>query len=97
MAENKPVIRRMTDATRSGCWRFFGALVMETKNGKQAVSLHRLLGLVTYCVCITLWVAAPERPMPSEMTYTLWMLLGINGAAKMAAVLRGGRNVPTTE
>jgi hypothetical protein len=108
---------KTAEATRHGLWKFFGALFMETKDGVQAVSLHRLLALSTYVACMWLWLGvtggtvAPEvdaalkaanidvptalqgaAVVPDAMLYTLWALLGINGASKVVGVFKGGSN-----
>lgn len=91
MADDQPrtVVAKVTKAARFGSWKFLGALIMEEKNGVQAVSLNRLLGLTTYVACMVLWIALPDRTVPDAMIYTLWAMLGINGAAKVACIVRG--------
>ena len=54
--EIKPesIVSKTITTTRQTSWRFFGALFMEEKNGVQAVSLHKVLGLTTYVACMAL-------------------------------------------
>ena len=102
---------------RTGFWKFFGALFMESKDGVQAVSLHRVLALTTYVACMWLWLShltgtvTPEvkaaleaakldvpkvlhaaGSVPDTMLYTLWGLLGIGGASKVASIVKGTGN-----
>jgi fatty acid desaturase len=68
-------------------WQFFGSMFMEQKNGSQAVSLHRVLAAVLFFACMILWFWV-DRDVPQSMLYTLWGLLGINGASKVAGVFK---------
>ena len=82
----KAVATKTVGAVQSGSWRFFGTLFMETKNGVQAVSLNRLLGLSTYVACMWIWLKT-TTDVPRDMLITMWILLGINGAAKIIGLL----------
>lgn len=78
----------MTQETKSAlkhnAWKYLGSMFMEEKNGTQAVSLHRVLALVAFIACMILWFWADEnRNVPDSLLYTLWGLLGINGAHKV--------------
>ena len=42
------IIEKIFSSARKNTWQFLGALVMETKDGKQAVSLNRVLTITTY-------------------------------------------------
>lgn len=95
--QSPTVAAKVTEAARVGSWKFFGALFMENKDGVQAVSLHRLLGLTTYVACMALWIIVPERTVPDAMIYTLWAMLGINGAAKVAGIVKGTGNAGAGE
>jgi len=77
---------QITGVTRQTIWRFFGALFMEAKDGVQAVSLNRVLSLGTYIAAMVMWLG--DKAVPDSMLYTLWALLGINGAAKVASVIK---------
>jgi len=102
-------------------WRFFGALFMETKTmpdgtPTRAASLHRLLALVCFGVCMVLWLSPGMEPpspevikaladagidlqqvaqtasnVPSSLMMTLWGLLGLNGANKIASTVAAAR------
>lgn len=104
-------------ATRKGVWQVFGAMFMEEKNGVQAVSMNKVLALVTYGACMWLWLGltggyvSPEvevalqtakldvpralkaaAEVPDAMLWTLWALLGINGASKLVDKFKGNGN-----
>ena len=55
---------RMLNNIKFNLWKFIGALIMEEKNGVQAVSLNKFLGICTYMACLYLWltrgVVTPE-------------------------------------
>lgn len=80
----------------SWLWRLFGALCMEDKNGVQAVSLHRIFALVLGSVAVGWWTITPERPMPSELLYSVWGVFGITGGAKWIGSARAGK-IPLPE
>ena len=50
------LLKRAAESTRLNLWKFVGALIMEEKNGVQAVSLTKLLALTTYAACMWLWL-----------------------------------------
>lgn len=57
-------------------WRFFGALFMETKTlpdgtPTRAASLHRLLALVCFGVCMVLWLMPGVEPPSPEVVEAL--------------------------
>ena len=93
--EIKPesIVSKTITTTRQTSWRFFGALFMEEKNGVQAVSLHKVLGLTTYVACMALWLK--EKEIAESMLYTLWGSLAINGASKVTSILKGNGNEPS--
>jgi hypothetical protein len=86
-------LSKAAESLRLNLWKFIGALVMEEKNGVQAVSLTKLLALTTYAACMYLWMHVREdgvvTVVPDAMLYTLWALLGINGTSKVAGILKG--------
>jgi len=99
MADTQVVISGISktlESLRTGIWRFFGALFMEEKNGVQAVSHQRLLALSTYIACMWIWMghAHGAEAVPDGMLYTLWGLLGLNGFAKVAGIVKGTDNAP---
>ena len=55
-AKAKNFLSRAAAGTRLNLWKFVGALIMEEKNGVQAVSLTKLLTLTTYAACMWLWM-----------------------------------------
>lgn len=38
-------------------WKYGGALLMDTKNGHQAISYHKVLGIILFFTCIGVWLA----------------------------------------
>lgn len=84
-------LAQVSDVARRTSWRFVGALVMESKNGVQAISLQRLLTLATYAVCLWFWLR-PVAALPDTLLYTLWGMLGISGATKVVGQVRGSND-----
>jgi len=87
---------RMTEEAGSGAvkgsiWKYFGAMMMESKAGKMAVSFTRTLALVTYTAWIIVNVHqyAQTGEIPAELTYVLLALIGIKGAKDVANGLKG--------
>jgi len=80
-------VTRAAASARKNLWKFFGALVMEEKNGSQAISLHKVLGLSTYVACMWLWLH------PSTVTQEVQVVLD---AAKIdiPAALKAAKDVP---
>lgn len=72
----------MFEAAKQYGWTFLGSMWMERKNGGWGVSLHRILGTILFGVCLWLWLSGYE--VPDGLVYTLWGLLGINGAKSLA-------------
>jgi hypothetical protein len=83
------VFGKIVDAIRSGAWKFFGALFMEDKGGVQAVSMTKVLALVTYGACMWLWMGITDGEIAPEVQTTL-------AAAKIDVprVLKGAAEVP---
>lgn len=88
----------MTQETKSAlkhtAWKYLGSMFMEEKNGTQAVSLHRVLALVAFVACMILWFWGESQSVtadkvPDSLLYTLWGLLGINGAHKVIMPFTG--------
>ena len=72
--------------TRHGVWKYFGAMMMEDKDGTQAVSYPRTLGLCLFGMCAYKWGIGTE--VVESMLMTLWGLIGIKGAKDVAAAFR---------
>lgn len=89
----------MTEAMKEGLkyrfWQFFGSMFMETKNGGQALSLHRVLSMILFLACMILWFWS-AHDVPDSMLCTLWGLLGINGAHKVAKNFGSGSKATDT-
>ncbi len=64
-------------------WKYFGAMMMEKKNGVQAVSYTRTLGIVLFIACMVMWLVGSGE-VPQSMLWTLWGLIGIKGAKDVA-------------
>ncbi len=45
-------------------WKYFGAIFMDTKNGHQALSFHKVLGLILFFTCIGVWLAGGTHLSP---------------------------------
>lgn len=97
---NGPTTAPVPDANGSGlatyyAWKFVGAMWMEEKGGTWAFSLNRVLGTVTFVVCLYLWLTAYE--IPDGLVYTMWGMLGINGGKSLANVgVKGLQSVAET-
>ena len=59
------------------------AMMMEEKNGVQAVSYSRTLGLVLFGFALYKW--GMNTDLAEGALYTLWGLIGIKGAKDVAA------------
>lgn len=75
-------------------WRFFGALFMETKTmpdgtPTRAASLHRLLALVCFGVCMVLWMIPTGEPPSPEVVEAL-AAAGID----LQQVMETGERIP---
>lgn len=75
-------------------WRFFGALFMDMKElpdgtRTRAASLHRLLALVCFAVCLVLWLSPGMEPLPPEVIEALK-----NGGVDLEQVAATGGKVP---
>lgn len=64
-------LRKAVQATRLNLWKFVGALIMEEKNGVQAVSLTKLLALTTYAACMWLWMGLSGGEVAPEVKAAL--------------------------
>ena len=86
---NGPTTAPVPDAAGNGlakyyAWKFMGSMFMEEKGGVWAFSLNRFLGLVSYIVCLSMWLAG--YVVPDALVYTMWGLTGINGTKSLATV-----------
>jgi len=88
----------MIEKTKGVIWKYFGAMMMEKKDGAMAVSYTRLLGCILFFACLGIWLVAtfktqiegaPPIDVPDGMLYTLWGLIGIKGGKDMAKALKG--------
>lgn len=86
----------MTGATKKSlkhrAWQFVGSMFMEKKGDYWAASLHRVLALILFIACLVFWMIGSV--VPDAMLYTLWGLLGINGAHKVVGAARNGTAKP---
>ena len=73
------------NGTKGTVWKYFGAMMMEQKNGSQAVSYTRTLGLILFGICVSMWTGLIAGEVPDSMIYTLWGLIGIKGGKDIAA------------
>lgn len=83
-------MKQAMDKTKGTIWKYFGAMMMEEKNGQQAASYTRTLGLVLFIACLTMWYGLGgqgpfSNEVPESMLYTLWGLIGIKGAKDVAS------------
>lgn len=80
---------KTAEATRVGAWKFFGALFMEDKGGVQAVSMTKVLALVTYGACMWLWLGITDGQIAPDVQTILT-------AAKVDVprALKGAAEVP---
>ena len=62
------VVSKITGSVRLNLWKFVGALVMEEKNGIQAVSMQKFLGLCTYAACMWIWLRHGGEVSPEIQT-----------------------------
>lgn len=83
------LLSKAAASARLNLWKFVGALVMEEKNGVQAVSLTKLLSLTTYAACMWLWMGFQGGEVSAEVKAAL-------DAAKIDApkALQGASVVP---
>ena len=70
-AKAKNLLSRAAASTRLNLWKFLGALIMEEKNGVQAVSLTKLLSLTTYMACMWLWLGFAGGEVAPEVQAAL--------------------------
>lgn len=90
--EMKAKLSKATDAAKHQSWKWLGAMFMEEKgNGKGethlATSLTRVLTLGMFISVTVYWWVMPET-VPATMVQTLWGLLGLKGATKVAEAVR---------
>jgi len=82
--------KEVVSGTKGTIWKYFGAMMMEDKGGKQAVSYTRTLGLILFGSCMLIWngVGGTAGVVPQSMLWTLWGLIGIKGGKDIAAALK---------
>lgn len=80
-------MKKAVSGTKKTVWKYFGAMMMEQKDGGQAVSFTRTLAIVLFFSCLFMWhgVIGESSEVPGDMLYTLWGLIGIKGAKDVAA------------
>jgi len=86
----------MTDVTTTAkpslkhyLWVFFGAMFMETKDGKQAISLTRIMTVILFASLMWKWGGYAATPdVPEYMMYTFWGLIGVNGTKSVTATIK---------
>ena len=84
------IITKATVWTKESVWKYFGAAFMETKNGKQAISLTRSLSLLCFGYMSYLWLTATEdSEVPDKLLYTFFVLLGGKTLEAMLAIWKG--------
>lgn len=71
IVEKSGKFSRVLESTRLNLWKFVGALIMEEKNGVQAVSLTKLLALTTYAACMWLWMGISRGEVAPEVKAAL--------------------------
>lgn len=64
-------VAKASQTVRLNLWKFVGALIMEEKNGVQAVSLTKLLALSTYAACMWLWLGFAGGEIAPEVKAAL--------------------------
>ena len=71
-------------------WRYFGAMLSETKDGKQAVSYTRVLGLILFLLALWMWSGrlGGSGEVPESMLYTLWGLIGVKSARDITSIIK---------
>ena len=87
------VLKRSASWSRHNVWKYCGAAFMEEKNGVQAVSLHKALGLIMFFWCLWQWTyptasAEGYAALDSDAVYTLWGLLGLKAVSQVKDALR---------
>lgn len=74
---------------KKGFWRYFGATMMEQKDGVQAVSFTRSLAIVLFIQAMWIWSGMSEQTeVAQSMLHTLWGLIGIKGAKDVAGAFK---------
>lgn len=82
---------------RGGLWKYFGAMIMETKEGQQALSLTRLLAIALFVVMVLMWTGVIPFPgeakdVPMSMVGTFGALIGIKGLKSAVEAYKGNGN-----
>lgn len=67
-------------------WQYVGAAFTETKNGKQAVSLTRLLAMITFGMLMWKWGFGTE--VPDSLMWAFGGLIGGKTFESLAAIIR---------
>lgn len=77
----------MEASVKHQAWKYLGAMFMESKNGIQAVSFTRVLGLICFGYLSYQWLGAVE--VPETLLYTFWGLIGGKTMESMVALWKG--------
>lgn len=85
--------------TKRGIWKYFGAMMTEKKDGVQAMSYTRTLGLILFIACLFMWFGVGGHgetgaDVPESMLHTLWVLLGIKGLKDVGVAVSGKDKEP---
>ena len=94
--EQKNTVHKAYHASKHGFRKYLGAMMLETKaDGKEAVSLVRVLTLALFAMCVMRWIGmTPDGSgdVPASMLQTLWGLLGLKGVEKVAGSFTAGKS-----
>lgn len=77
------------DKAKHLSWKYVGAIFMEPKEGVQAVSFHKVLGLGSYLACMGFWTLTEAGAAPAQLFYTTLTLLGLKGVSKLVEAKKG--------
>jgi len=69
-------------------WKYLGAAFMESKDGKQAISLTRSLSLICFGYLSYLWITGGVPA--NTLVWTFWGLIGGKTAETMVQKYRKG-------
>ena len=78
-------ITKAVTTTKKSIWKYFGAMMMEEKDGQQAVSFTRVLGVILFVQALWVWSGfSSQADIPDSQLFTLWGLIGIKGVKDLA-------------
>lgn len=71
-------------------WKFFGAMILERKEGERALSLTRVLTLICFLCIVSIWMGVPFLPteVPEPMMEIFYVLLGGKTVESVAAIIK---------